>query len=192
MGRSSEKGTGKKLLLFVMLAAVIALAAYFLINAKKEAENDAAYAMSTNAERVEFLNKQGWIVKPDPMSQEEILIPAEFNDVYKEYQALQKSQGFDLEKYKGMPVELISYRVLNYPGYTENITANMLISDGRLIGGDITLNEENGFTKPLVKVISEPEASETAAETTVTTVTEAASETVTAETSVTEQTACVN
>ena len=108
--------------------------------------------MSTNAERVEFLNRQGWIVKPDPISKEEITVPSVFDGVYADYAALQQSQGFDLEPYKGSTATAITYQVLNYPDYPEDVTATMLIVDGRLIGGDISLAGEGGFTEPLITV----------------------------------------
>ena len=152
MSKCAKDGKGKKILLFVLLIAIIGLAVYFLAAAKKEADSDMIFTMSSNAERVEFLNKQGWIVKPDPLSKEEILIPAEFNELYQQYAELQKSQGFDIEKHKGEKAMLISYQVLNYPDHTENVVANMLIADGKLIGGEITLNEENGFTEPLITI----------------------------------------
>ncbi|MGN0586208.1 MAG: DUF4830 domain-containing protein [Oscillospiraceae bacterium] len=172
MGRSGKSG-GKKLLLFLLLAAIIVLAVYFITAAKKEADDDAKFAMCSNSERVEFLNKHGWIVKPDPVSKENVTIPSEFNDLYKKYAELQATQGFDLEKYKGKEAILYSYTVLNYPGYSENVTANLLVSDDRLIAGEITLNEENGFTEPLIKVIEE----QTSEETTTAAVTEETAET---------------
>ncbi len=155
MERTSKSSQGKKVLLFALLIAVIGFAVFFLNAAKKEADDDERFSMSSNAERVEFLNEQGWIVKPDPVSKEEITIPSEFNELYGKYAELQASQGFDLEKYKGEKAMLISYQVLNYPGHTENVTANMLISDDRLIGGEITLNEENGFTEPLISELTQ-------------------------------------
>ena len=161
------KGKGKKLLLFVILALIIALAAYFITSARKEAAADAEFAMSTNAERVEFLNKQGLIVKPEPAESEKVLIPSEFSDVYKDYAALQSSQGFDLEKYKGKEAELITYRVLNYPNCRDNVTANLLVADGRLIGADITIEGENGGMKPLIKSSSETTQAQQTSETSV-------------------------
>ena len=162
MSKCAKDGKGKKILLFVLLIAIIGLAVYFLAAAKKEADSDKIFTMSSNAERVEFLNKQGWIVKPDPLSKEEILIPAEFNELYQQYAELQKSQGFDIEKHKGEKAMLISYQVLNYPDHTENVVANMLIADGKLIGGEITLNEENGFTEPLITAGTQALAGNTA------------------------------
>ncbi|MGN0609334.1 MAG: DUF4830 domain-containing protein [Oscillospiraceae bacterium] len=150
MERTKKSGKGIKVLLFLILAAAVVFAVFALTKAKNEADSDIKFTMSTNAERIEFLNTQGWIVKPDPISKETVTIPSEWNDVYSQYAELQRSQGFDLEDYKGKEAQLISYMVLNYPGHAENVTANMLIADNRLIGGEITLDEENGFTEPLI------------------------------------------
>lgn len=150
MERTKKSGKSLKFLLFIILAAVAVFAVFALTKAKNEADSDIKFTMSTNTERIEFLNTQGWIVKPDPISKENVTIPSEWNDVYSEYAELQRSQGFDLEDHKGKEAQLISYMVLNYPGHTENVLANMLIVDNRLIGGEITLDEENGFTEPLI------------------------------------------
>ena len=150
MGKSEMRGR-KKLLLFLLLGALVILAAVFLSVAKEEADMDERFTMSSNAERVEFLNKQGWIVSPDPVVEEEITIPSEFNELYKEYAALQAAQGFSLEKHMGEDATLYSYKVLNYPNYTEGVVANLIISDDKLIAGEVTLNEENGFTEPLIR-----------------------------------------
>ncbi len=148
--RNRQKFKGKKVILFALLIAIIAIAVMFFVSAKNEVISDEIFSMNSNAERVEFLNKQGYIVKPDALRKEELLIPAEFNELYSEYADFQKSQGFDISKYKGKEATLFSYMVLNYPDKNENVVANMLIIDGKLIGGEITCDEEDGFTKPLL------------------------------------------
>ena len=145
---SSKKGL--KIFLFLLLAVIAVTALMFFSKAKAETEADEFFAMSTNAERVEFLNRQGWIVKPDPVSKEEITVPSVFDGVYADYAALQQSQGFDLEPYKGKTATAITYQILNYPDHPDDVTATMLIADDRLIGGDISLAGENGFTEPLI------------------------------------------
>ena len=99
--------------------------------------------------RVEFLNEHGLIVSPD-VKREEITIPEEFGDVYSEYNELQIQQGFDLLPYKGRKAVLYSYRVLNYPMHSENVVADLIVCDGVLIGCDVSLNEENGFVRPII------------------------------------------
>ena len=78
----------------------------------------------------------------------EIIIPQEFDDVYNQYNIIQKQQNLDLERYKGARVKCWSYNVKNYPGYENSegvIRANMLIFDGVVIGGDISSTELSGF-----------------------------------------------
>ncbi|MCM1328447.1 MAG: DUF4830 domain-containing protein [Ruminococcus sp.] len=145
---SSKKGIKIILFLVLVIAAIAALA--FWCKAKEETETDSILAMSSNAQRVEFLNKQGWIVKPDPISREDITVPSDFDGVYAEYAELQKSQGFDLEKYKGKPATLFTYQVLNYPDRPENVVATLVVSSDRLIAADVSLTGEDGFTEPLI------------------------------------------
>ncbi len=147
---SSTSSKGRKTVLFLLLAVIVAAAVFFFAKAKDESEADMMFTMASNAERVEFLNQQGWIVKPDPVSKSEETVPSVFEGIYAEYADLQKEQGFDLEKYQGKPVMIITYQVLNYPNQPENVTATMIISDNRLIGGDISMDGENGFMEPLI------------------------------------------
>ena len=63
---SSKKGI--KIFLFIILAAAAVAALFFFSKAKEETEADKMFTMASNAERIEFLNAQGWIVKPEPIS----------------------------------------------------------------------------------------------------------------------------
>ncbi|MCM1022483.1 MAG: DUF4830 domain-containing protein [Prevotella sp.] len=149
---SSKKGI--KIFLFIILAAAAAAALFFFSKAKEDTEADKMFTMASNAERIEFLNSQGWIVKPEPISKEEVTLPSADDEVYAEYAALQKRQGFDPEKYQGKPVTVVTYQVLNYPDHPENVTATMLLYNDRLIGGDVSLaggsSGEEGFIEPLI------------------------------------------
>ncbi len=144
-----------KAILFLVLAIILVLAAYFWSRANAEKEADVMFSMASNSERVEFLNEQGWIVNPDPISKEEVTVPSVYEGVYAEYADLQKKQGFDLEKYQGREVLVIKYQVLNYPDCPENVTATMMICDSRLIGGDVSLETEDGFTEPLISATAQ-------------------------------------
>ena len=146
-GRS--KGGMKGIIVAVVLV-LLGLLAWFVVTAEKESEADKKYTFECNAERVEFLNTLGYIVEPDPES-EDITIPAEFNEAYTKYNDLQKKQGFDLEPYKDREATKYTYRVLNYPDHAENTYINLIFDDHRLIGADITCNDaENGFTAALI------------------------------------------
>ena len=158
----SSKARGKGVLA-VLLVLVIAAAVFLLGKAKQEADSDKFFAMSGNAERVEFLNRQGYIVKPDPVRREDVTVPSEFNDTYKSYVEMQQAQGLDLAEHKGDKATLFSYAVLNYPEYSENVFADLLVADDKLIACQLRYDdEENGFVKPLItKGLTDIEQSET-------------------------------
>ena len=72
----------------------------------------------------------------------EVTIPWEFDETYIEYNALQKRQSLDLEKYKGEIVKKWTYNINNFPDYegkTGYVQANLLIYNGNVIGADITV-----------------------------------------------------
>ncbi len=151
----SNSKKGNKAILFLVLAIILVLAAFFWSKAQAENKADEMFTLATNSERVAFLNEQGWIVHPDPISKEEVTVPSIYEGIYAEYAELQKQQGFDLEKYQGRDVEIIKYQVLNYPDYPENVTATMMLCDNRLIGGDISLGTEDGFMEPLISAAAQ-------------------------------------
>lgn len=151
----SNSKKGNKAILFLLLAIILVLAAFFWSKAQAENKADEMFTLATNSERVAFLNEQGWIVHPDPISKEEVTVPSIYEGIYAEYAELQKQQGFDLEKYQGRDVEIIKYQVLNYPDYPENVTATMMLCDNRLIGGDISLGTEDGFMEPLISAAAQ-------------------------------------
>ncbi len=98
-----------------------------------------------NEERVGFLRQFGWEVEPEPVSVEEVVIPAAFNQVYRRYNELQKAQGLDLEAYAGKTVKKVVYRVTNYQRQDTVVHATLLIYRDRVIGGDISSAELDGF-----------------------------------------------
>lgn len=98
-----------------------------------------------NAQRVEFLAKLGWQVDENPADVRNITIPEKFNDVYNNYNQLQKAQGLDLYKFKGKNCTCYTYKINNYPDFKENINANLIVLNGKLIGGDVCSTKLDGF-----------------------------------------------
>lgn len=163
MSKSSKSRS--KGVLVVLLVLAVAAAVFLLGKAKQEADSDRFFAMSGNAERVEFLNRQGYIVKPDAVRREDVTVPSEFNDTYQSYVEMQQAQGLDLAEHKGDKATFFSYAVLNYPEYSENVFADLLVADNKLIACQLRYDdEENGFVKPLItKGLTEIEQDETEA-----------------------------
>lgn len=96
---------------------------------------------------LQFISGYGWEVIPEPDDVREVVIPAEFDDVYKNYNEIQLAQGYDLEEYAGERVKKWSYTVTNYPGHEESdyIKINILVFDGQVIGGDVCSVKLDGF-----------------------------------------------
>lgn len=103
----------------------------------------------TADDRVKFLAQFGWEVEPDPLDVREVVIPAEFDELYSGYNDIQKKLGFDLEKYKGCRVKKWEYAVTNYPDGVRNVKATILIREGMVIGGDISAGGGEQFIHSL-------------------------------------------
>ena len=74
-------------------------------------------------------------------------IPDPFDEVYTQYNTLQKQQGFDLEPLAGKVCRQWVYEVTNYPAETP-VHANLLVYEDRVVGGDICSTELDGFMLP--------------------------------------------
>ncbi len=144
----------------ICVVAIIAIclggAVIFAIKKSEKADSrlPVSFRGSTEAERIDFLRNCNIEVAQEPLEISEIIIPAEFDEVYKDYNEIQVSQGFDLSQYSGKRVKRWTYRVTNYPGYDENsdaIRANLLVYDGLIIGGDVCSVELNGFIHGFIK-----------------------------------------
>lgn len=146
----------KKTLL--ILAAVAALIlALILLMGEKEAAQTSAPAEGSNDARVQFLKDYGWEVTTSPTESGRVKIPEETTEVFDRYNALQKSQGYDLSQYAGKTVMRYVYRVSNYPGATEPVYATLLVHKNKVIGGDITDTAAGGHIRPLKQPAAIPE-----------------------------------
>jgi len=143
---SKAKLIGIGVIILIALAAII----FFASGKTRPATNDGDISLraSDAAERVSFLSQFGWKFDEDPVEICEVIIPTEFDKTYEEYNAIQKNQNFDLEKYKGERVKRYTYEIKNHPDYPADsgfIRANILVFDGLVIGGDVSSLEPNGF-----------------------------------------------
>ncbi len=130
----------KKKIAIVIAAVVVAVAGLVLLFSSGEdaAPTSAATSVMSNDDRVKFLNSFGWEVTTSPVESSQVRIPDTASEVFDRYNALQKSQGYDLSAYAGNTVMRYVYKVENYPGATEPVYATLLISKNQVIGGDIT------------------------------------------------------
>ncbi len=135
----------KKSLLIV--AFLLVLIAVFVFEAVAIGDrNHSKYSAAENG--LVFLKKYGISVDESTLTVDEIKLPNEFNDIYENYNQLQKKAGFDISNYSGKTVKKLSYRVL---GYDDVVFVNLLVFEDKIIGGDISSTALDGFMKPLFK-----------------------------------------
>ncbi|GHU54771.1 hypothetical protein FACS1894132_09900 [Clostridia bacterium] len=102
-----------------------------------------------NFNRISYINLQGWNIDENAYSEQDIIIPEKFNEIYKKYNNIQQKQGWDLSDYKGKSVTEYVYKIKNYNNGEDNVYARVLVISNRIIGGDIFKMEQNGFIKAL-------------------------------------------
>ncbi len=145
---------------FLLLAAtVVAAVVVFTVISSSENKSASAgegflnYSASTDEQRLNFIESLGLTVRNEPDSVKEFVLPDEFDEVYEEYNKIQKQTGLDLSAYKGNTVKKWTYTVTNYPDYENSdvIKLTLIVCNGRIIGGDICSTELDGFMLPLTK-----------------------------------------
>ena len=154
----------KKILLGLTAAAALIIALVMFFSGGDEATPTANLTPATNDGRVKFLKDFGWDVTVSPTESGQVKIPEGSSDVFNRYNALQKSQGYDLMAYAGKNVMRYVYKVENYPNATEPVYATLLIYKNQVIGGDITDTAATGAVQGLRKATAKlPEQTSPAA-----------------------------
>ena len=134
----------KKIMLILTAVAALILALILLLGEGDSSTQTSAPSLSANDGRVKFLTDFGWDVTTSPRESGRVKIPEETSEVFDRYNALQKSQGYDLSKYAGKTVMRYVYQINNYPGATEPVYATVLVHKNQVIGGDITNTAAKG------------------------------------------------
>ena len=137
----------KKILLILVAVAALILS-LVLLGGEKDAAQTVAPAPGSNDARVKFLTDFGWDVTTSPTESGRVKIPQETTEVFDRYNALQKSQGYDLSQYAGKTVMRYVYKINNYPGAKEPVYATVLMYKNKVIGGDITDTAAGGHIRP--------------------------------------------
>ncbi len=149
----SMKMTKAKLLVGFSAFMLVGIVCACILSAKgisvDAAKSNVGATIGLNAEnneqRLRYLKQFGWELKNEPSEIIEVAIPTEFNEVYEKYNILQRKQGFDLSAYRGKSVKRWTYDVTNYPNNRQNVKANLLVYEDKIIGGDICSTEADGF-----------------------------------------------
>ena len=149
----TTKFNRKRAIIIVLLLAVLLCAIVLIAGSRDRPGTTTVAALSpivkNNGQRVKYLSTLGWEIDENALEEQEVTIPRTFSDVYEEYNRLQISQGFDLSKYGGVEATRYTYRIMNYPGESGNVVADMIVYRGEIIAGDVQSGAANGFMGPL-------------------------------------------
>ena len=139
----------KKKIIMALGAAAVLIVMLIMIfgGGGDDAQTTAAPGVSTNDGRGKFLTDFGRAVASSPTQSGQVKIPESGSEVFQRYNALQKSQGYDLSQYAGKTVMRYVYKIKNYPGATEPVYATLLIFKDQVIGGDVTDTSAKGVIR---------------------------------------------
>lgn len=109
---------------------------------------DASYnfeKIKSNEDRINFIKQFGWEVEAQPIKEQSVTIPKDFDKVFAAYNEIQRKQGLDLSSFKKKSVMRYTYVVTNYPDYEGEVYVNILVYRNNVIGGDVCSADVNGF-----------------------------------------------
>ena len=141
----------KKAVFAVILMGIVMALLIVLMGRLPADESSALPQLTSNAERVAYLESLGWQVETEPVETLQFLLPDTLAEPYLTYNALQTAQGFDLTPCLGKQVSRYTYAVTNYPDRAEGIQANLYICEDRPVAGDICCPGANGFQEALIR-----------------------------------------
>ena len=147
----SVKTTKIKFLTFMACLAFVLIAGAMLFITKEPAAETAKdargidYSAADDVQRAAFLKQFGISASDAPVETREVIIPNEFDSVYAKYNDIQKAQNLDLTKYRNKRVKRYTYEVTNYPGRSDGVRVNLLVYEDKVIGGDVSTVELEGF-----------------------------------------------
>ena len=138
----------KKSLAAVFLSTLFAI----IVSGQFYAARNPVTNGKTNAQRVSYIKALSLTPDEDGAESKNVTIPLVFSTVYENYNELQKKAGYDLTAYKG--AEAVIY---TYPGgkiksdNNDEYYVNLIVYNGRIIGGDISSRNFYGEMLPLIK-----------------------------------------
>ena len=148
MLKSTVAFTKKRALTIVLAASIL----FFLIILTKwliAYKNNSG--LTTLDGRESFLFSLGWKIDRDSEQYRTVCLPARLDGVMEDYNTLQKSQGYDLEKYCGKVCSQYTYKITNYDGRREDVYATIYIYGHEVIGGDVHTASSDGFMHGIKK-----------------------------------------
>lgn len=141
----TRKLTKKSLSLIILVLGAVLCVIIAAVSVLSTENNPRFGKAETEEDRIAFIRSFGWEVADREGEVTEVTIPREFDDVYKQYNLIQKAQGLDLQDYRGCKVIRYTYQITNYPTGEDGVLINLLVYGDRVIGGDVMSPRLDGF-----------------------------------------------
>lgn len=132
-------------IIFVTIVAAAMLVIFLRLKFLSK-PRESSIQCSTQSEVREYLLSFG--LELGDCSVDDITVPFDFNDVYKNYNKIQISQGFNLANYKGKQLNRFTFSLQNHP-HGDKVFAEVLIYEKQIVGADIYSTDLEGFMAPL-------------------------------------------
>ncbi len=148
----TTKLTKAKAVIIVLAGGILLCALIFAAShlaGGKDASRPSPEAVGDNEGRVAYLAGWGWEVHPSAVETLDLVLPETLDDAYRSYNDVQAEAGLDLSPYCGKRVKRYTYTVLNYPGSTETVQANLYLCGDTVIAGDVMSPGQDGFLHSL-------------------------------------------
>lgn len=160
----SFKASKFRILFAVVLCALIAFAAVVLlpetehtvtVNGVQSDRKIRFDGMKTTADLAAFAENLGYAVDATPAESVNVKLPHKFDAVLEKYNEIQKSQGFNLAKYKNKEVMRHTFRVTALPNEEplpkEEVLLTFILHKDKIIGGDLFYTGEQNGVYPFLK-----------------------------------------
>lgn len=140
----------KKTIIGALILVAAIATALILGQAAPDSDPQEQPLLSTNEDRIAYLQSLGWDVEPEPVETLQFLLPDTLEEPYLSYNELQLTQGFDLTQYVGKQVTRYTYTVTNHPQCPQGVQANLYVCDQLPVAGDILCAGADGFQDTLI------------------------------------------
>lgn len=100
--------------------------------------------LETAEDRTAYLASLGWRCDAASEQYRAVRLPEDFTGVMADYAAMQRADGFSMEKYAGKVCSQYVYTLTEHPG-SLTVYAVLYIYKGRVIGGDIHTAALDGY-----------------------------------------------
>ena len=144
----------KRMILGALAALCLAVAVVCVVTpggASDVLNSNVNTAASSVKDHIDFLSAYGYSVGDKPVQIQEIIIPEQFSEEYEKYNDMQKLSGFDLSKFKSKRVKKYTYKVTDYKDSDDEVVANVIVYNNKVIGGDISSTTLGGFMHGFIK-----------------------------------------